>query len=233
MRKLSKVSLVLRELLIALGLNMIAEAWTQQPAPAPQASAAQAGAKPEEGKKPEEAKKPEEEKAFDEVVKDMEVKRGLFTFYRKADENKVLMEILPQQLDKTFLFAGTIDQGTGERGLYASMVAGDFPFLFRRVGKNILWVEKNTNFIAASQTPAARFTARSFTDAILGSAKIQSKPQPERKSVLIDVSEMFVSDLPGFAIGLNQVYQPSSYKFDKDHSAIGEVKSFPENASSK
>ncbi len=232
MRKPSRIVYLFQVLLISLGLTVVRGARAQQPAPTPPAStaAAQAAPKPDETKKAEEAKKPEEEKPFDEVVKDMEVVKGLLTFYRKADENKVLMEILPEQLDKTFLFTGTIDQAAGERGLYASMMGGDFPFIFRRVGKNILWVQKNTNFIAASQTPAARFTARSFTDAILGSAKIQSKPHIGRKSILIDVSELFVSDLPGFTIGLNQVYQPTNYKFDKDRSAIGLVKSFPENA---
>src|ERR1043165_5132780 len=57
-----------------------------------------------EEKKPEPSKG-DEEKPFDDVVKDMEVLKGLFTFYRKAEENRILMEILPEQLDKTFLFA--------------------------------------------------------------------------------------------------------------------------------
>ncbi len=225
MRKPSWIAMVSRSLLLSLSLIVASVAWGQQAAPTPQGSAAtpQAGTK-------EEAKKSEEEKKFDEVVKDMEVIKGLFTFYRNAEENKVLMEILPEQLEKTFLFAGTVDQAVGERGLYASQMGDSFPFVFRRVGKNIQWVEKNTNFIAASQTPAARYTARSFTDAIIGSVKMQSKPHPDRKSVLIDVSEMFLSDLPGFAIALNQVYEPTNYRFEKEKSAIGTVKSFPENS---
>src|SRR3989304_2182960 len=46
-----------------------------------------------------------EEKPFDEVVKDLEVVKGFFTFYCKPDENKVLMEVLPSQMDSLFLFA--------------------------------------------------------------------------------------------------------------------------------
>ncbi|HUL51204.1 MAG TPA: hypothetical protein VLU94_01335, partial [Candidatus Nitrosotalea sp.] len=52
--------------------------------------------KDDKDKKPETPK--DEEKAFDEVVKDMEVTKGLFTFYRKADDGRVLIEILPEQL---------------------------------------------------------------------------------------------------------------------------------------
>ena len=60
--------------------------------------------KPSEEKKDE--KKKEEEKPFDEVVKDMEKIEGLFTYYRNADENKVLLELRPDQLDKDYTVMG-------------------------------------------------------------------------------------------------------------------------------
>ncbi len=211
-----------------LGLAFSMTAVAQQPAPAPQAATPQAGAKPDEAKKPD-APKPGEDKPFDEVVKDMEVSKGLFTFYYKADENKLLMEIQPEQLDKPFLGAFTFDNGTGERGFYASMVGGDGPLVFRRIGKSVQFVLKNTAFIAERGTPSARFTKKSFTDAILGAAKIQAKPHPDRKSILIDPAEIFVTDLPGLGPALNQSYQPSNYRFDKANSAISAVKAFPEN----
>src|SRR5260370_33744680 len=186
-----------------LPLSCAAFAGAQQPANPPEArkdakDAADPQAKPDEAKKPE-APKPGEDKPFAEVIKDFEAKQGLFTFYYKADENKLLLEILPTQLDKVFLFAGTTEQAVGERGLYSSQQGDSFPFVFHRLGKSVQWVEKNTSFTAAPGTPAARFTERSFPDAILGAAKIVSKPHPERNSVLIDVAELFVSDLPGFA----------------------------------
>src|SRR5260370_11924964 len=68
--------------------------------------------KPEEGKKSE-GPKPGEEKTFAEVIKDMEGKQGLFTFYYKADENKLLLEILPTHLDKLFLSPLTTHHTTG------------------------------------------------------------------------------------------------------------------------
>jgi len=214
--------------LICAGLVLTGTSLAQEPTTTVvvrKEAAAQGAPKPDETKGP----KPGEDKAFDDVVKDMEVKKGLFTFYYKADENKLLLEILPDQLDKIFLFAGTIEQATGERGLYAAQMGDSFPFVFRRVGKTVQWVQKNTVFTAQPGTPAARYTARSFADAILGSAKTQSKPHPERKSILVDAAELFVSDLPGFAIYLNRVYQPTNYRFDKGNSALGAVKAFPES----
>src|SRR5712691_11155832 len=231
MSKRARMGWVALAILICAGLILSGTSFARQ-SPAPQQpkkdGAAPQAAKPEEAKKPE-GPKPGEDKAFDEVVKEMEVKKGLFTFYYKADENKLLLEIQPDQLDKVFLFAGTIEQATGERGLYAAQMGDSFAFVFRRVGKTVQWVRKNTLFTAAPGTPAARYTARSFADAILGSGKAQSKPQPERKSILLDAAELFVSDVPGFAIFLNQVYQRTNYRFDKGNSAVGAVKGFPEN----
>ena len=217
--------------LVFLGLGLpytVRAAQTAAPQDAAKAAKDQKPeAKPDDKKA--EAPKPPEEKSFADTVKDMEVKQGLFTFYYKADENKLLIEILPSQLDKAFLLSGTTERAVGERGLYSSQQGGNFPFVFHRLGKTVQFVEKNTNFSAASGTPAARFTDRSFPDAILATAKIASKPHPERNSILLDVTELFMSDLPGFAPALNQVYQPTSYHFDKASSWLGTVKAFPEN----
>ncbi len=182
------------------------------------------------GAKPEGAAKPGDDKPFDEVVKDMDVTKGIFTFYHRADDNKLLMEITPDQLDKTYLFAATLDQGVGERGIYGAQVLGDFPFQFHQIGKNVQFVMENVAFSAPPGSPAARAIARSYPNALLGIARVQSKPHPERKSVLIDVSDLLVKDLPGFAPGLSQTYQPSNYSFDKEKSVIRGVRDFPENA---
>jgi protein-S-isoprenylcysteine O-methyltransferase Ste14 len=196
----------------------------------PKPAKPEAGAKPDAGAKPEAPKGGGDEKPFDEVVKDMTVTKGLFTFYRRADDGKVLIEILPDQLDKTFLFAGTLDQSVGERGFYGAMQLGDFPFVFHQAGKSVQLVMRNPSFSAPPGSPAARAIARSFPGALMAMAKVQSKPHPDRKSVLIDLSELLVKDLPGFAPQLTQAYQPTNYSFDKDKSAIRDVKGFPENA---
>jgi hypothetical protein len=171
-----------------------------------------------------------DDKSFDDVVKDMEVVKGMFTFYRKPDENKTLIEVMPDQLDHVFLFAASIDQSSGERGFYGAQQGGDFAFTFHKVGKTVQWVMKNTTFVADPGSPGARSVARSFPNAILAAAKIQSKPHPERKSILIDAADLLVGrDLPGFAIALNQAYAPTNFSYDKDKSSITSVHDFPEN----
>src|SRR5438045_3827727 len=214
-------------LLLGASLAMTAETAAQKGAEQLKSKARPKPAAKQEDKKTEAAK--DEEKPFDEVVKDMEVLKGLFTFYRKAEDNRILMEILPEQIEKIFLFAATVDRSVGERGLYAAQMGGSFPFSFRKIGKNIQWIIENPAFTAEKGTPAARATARSFPNGILASAKIKSKPHLQRKSLLIDVSDLLVGDLPGFANALKEIYKPTDYSFDKNNSSVASVKTFPEN----
>jgi len=180
--------------------------------------------------KKEEKKPHADEKPFAEIVKDMEVIKGAFTFYRKAEENKVYLEILPAQFDQTLLFAGSIAQSIGERGFYSSQMGGQFPFQFKLVGKNVQWQVINTAFTAQPGTPSAKATSRSFGHSMLGSAKILSQPHPERKSFLINLSDLLLADIPGLAPALSEAYRPTGYRFDKGTSWLGAAKSFEENA---
>ena len=176
------------------------------------------------------AKKPfGDEKAFADVVKDLEVTKGLFTFYRKVDENRIYMEILTNQFGETFLFSGSVDQAVGEKGLYASQMGGHFPFQFRMMGKTVQLVRLNPTFTAARNSPAERATERSFANSIVGSARIMSQPHPERKSFLVNLSDLLLTDIPGMAAALKETYKPSDYRFDKGNSAIAEIKAFPDN----
>lgn len=191
---------------------------------------AKAADKKGEGKKAEEKKKFEDEKSFNDVTKDMDVIKGLFTFYRKTDEGKIYLEIQTNQLEQIFLFSGSIEQSVGERGLYSAQMGGHFPFLFRLVGKQVQWIVKNTTFTAEKNTPAERATKRSFPNSILASTKVISQPHPDRKSYLINISDLVLSDIPGFAPALKEAFKPSDYRFDRGTSSIAAVKSFPENA---
>ena len=233
MMKHAKTWRIVLAIVAGLGLAFSMTGLAQQPAPAPapkapQTAAPQASAQPQGGAPPAGAK-PGEDKPFDEVVKDMEVTKGLFTFYSNADENKLLMEIQPDQLAKIFIFAATVDRTAGENGLYASQVDSTAAIYFQRVGKTVRMMEKNTRFTATPGTPEARSASRSFTDSLLGSAKLLSKSHPERKSILIDTAEFFLTDLPAWVPVLNQIYTPTTYRFDKPNSSMGSVKAFPEN----
>src|SRR5215204_3365223 len=125
--------------ILLLCTSMLSAQQPQQPSPAAQTASPAA-----DPKKPTPAEKPEppKEKAFADIVKDAQVIKGLFTLYR-TDE-KVFLEILPEQLDKIYLVSLTVDSGIGERGFYAAAMAGEAPFVFHKQGKNVQLIVKNT-----------------------------------------------------------------------------------------
>jgi Met-zincin/Domain of unknown function (DUF5117)/Domain of unknown function (DUF5118) len=214
-------------LLLSIPLLCSSMLFAQQPQPqqSPTAqTASPATQTASDAKKPAQPEPPKE-KAFAEIVKDAQVIKGLFTLYR-TDE-KVFLEILPEQLDKIYLVSMTIDSGIGERGFYAAAMAGEAPFVFHKQGKNVQLVVKNTRFVA-DNGPMQRAVARSFSDSILGITKIESLPHPERKSILIDLGAFMLTDLPMLSYDLEATFR-IPYRFDPKNSVFGTVKAFPQN----
>ena len=207
---------------ILLVFAVTLSAQPQQPQQQPSPSAQQAAAP--DAKKPA-APEPPKEKPFAEIVKDAQVIPGLFTLYRT--EEKVFLELLPDQLEKIYLVSLTVDSGIGERGFYAAAMAGEAPILFHKQGKNIQMLAKNTRFIAAAG-PMRRAVDRSFSDSVMGITKIESLPHPERKSVLIDLGALLLTDVPMLSYDLEATFR-IPYRFEPKNSTFGTVKAFPKN----
>ena len=182
--------------------------------------------KPEAGDTAEKKPEPPPDKPFAELIKDARTFEGLFNLYQ-TDE-KVYLEVLPDQFEKLFIVSLTCESGIGERGFYAAQMCGHLPIVFRKQAKNVQLVARNTRFVASETTALHRALDRSFSDSILGSAKIESLPHPERKSVLIDLGGLLLTDLPMQAYALEATFR-IPYRFDAKNSSFGTIKAFPRN----
>jgi Met-zincin/Domain of unknown function (DUF5117)/Domain of unknown function (DUF5118) len=171
--------------------------------------------------------KPSELKGFNEVIKNSSVVKGLFNFYRQKDTGKIYLEIQPQQLNKNFLSTMTMEAGIGERGIYSGMPLQDFLFYFRRVNNNIHFVVRNVNFRVTPGSPQTRSLMRSFSDSVLYSIPIKSI-HPQRKTILIDLGDLLLKDLPGLAASLS-TQLGTTYQLDENKSYFGSAKGFPLN----
>ncbi len=200
---------------LALGL-LGAWLWTS----APSAGAAD---KPKPGK---DDKAEQKEKPFADLVKGAKEVRGLFTIYRAED--KTYLEILPDQFEKVIYVALTLESGIGERGFYASQVGGVAPLVFHKEGKTVQLIRKNTRFMARAGSPIERAVARSFSDSILGTAAVESQPQPDRKSVLVDLGALLLTDLPDLSWALEATFRVP-YAIDTKGSAFGSINGYPKN----
>lgn len=164
---------------------------------------------------------------FDQVIKETEPLEGLFTLYRDKEQGKIYLEIKPEQLNKNFLATITMESGIGERGIYSGLPLQDLLFYLRRVNNNLQFVVRNVNFRTEPGDPQLRSLARSFSDSVLSSLPIQSI-HPTRKSLLIDLGDLMLTDLPGLTPVLNSLLR-SNYQLDSDKSYFGTTKAFPAN----
>ncbi|MEH1790102.1 zinc-dependent metalloprotease [Nostoc sp.] len=158
---------------------------------------------------------------FNEVTKNTQKSVGLFTLYRNKEKNKIYLEIKPEQLNKNYLATATLESGIGERGIYSGMPLQDFLFYFQRVDDKLHFVIRNVNFRTREGDPQVRSLMRSFSDSVLYTVSIKSI-HPERKTILIDLGDLLLTDLAGLSVSLGV---PGS----TDQSYFGNAKAFPQN----
>jgi hypothetical protein len=167
---------------------------------------------------------------FATLTKDTKKIDGLFTLYQK--DEKVWLELRPEDFNKPFFLSPKLATGIGEEGLFGgSMLSGRGRVIeFRRIHNLVQMIARNTEFTAKPASPEGRSVAASFSPSLLASTPIASAPQSERKSVLVDAGSLFVNDM--FAIGsrLQRVYR-QGYGFDGRNSAITTINATPEAVS--
>ena len=155
---------------------------------------------------------------------------GLFRLWQKDD--KVWIEIAPDQFDQLYFFQANVSQGIGENRIYGGMMAG-YPFgpeqvvAFHRIGNTVQLLAKNVKYTAKAGTPEARAVAQAFSDSLLASTPVVSQPHPERKSVLIEANALLLADIPGATSVLERIYR-QSYSFDARNSSLAKVRGTPE-----
>ena len=164
---------------------------------------------------------------FDQLVKGTKPLKGLFTLYRDEAAGKLYAEILPEQLNVNYLCTITMESGIGQGGIYGGMPLEDFLFTFRHVGNKLQFVVPNVFFRTRPGDPLQRSVKRSFSDSVLQALPIRST-HPKRKSFLVDLSPLFLSDLPGLSQSLSSTLG-SAYTLDAGKSSFGPVQTFPLN----
>ncbi|MFM6108568.1 MAG: zinc-dependent metalloprotease, partial [Sphaerospermopsis kisseleviana] len=175
-------------------------------------------------KKPGDITKPyknENLEEFDDVVKDTQKLEGIFTLYRQKENNKIYLEIKPEQLNKNFLATATLESGIGEKGIYSGLPLQDFLFYFQRIDNTLQFVVRNVNFRTREGDPQARSLRRSFSDSVLYNLPIKSI-HPQRKTILIDLGDLLLTDLAGLSASLELSASPEQAYF-------GNAKVFPHN----
>ncbi len=170
--------------------------------------------------------KPGSEKPYDDLIKDKVVISGLFTFYQDTTDNSMLMAIKPSQIGPLYLCGETRTEAEGAFFDNGSM-GQSFPFYFKRVGKQIMLIEKNLRVRADSTSTMEKAVARGISDGLYGSTDVKSQPN-DSGWILVDPAEFFIRDAENinYSLGMSAKLGVS---FDKQNSYFETVKSFPKN----
>ena len=166
------------------------------------------------------------------VIKDAKKFDGLFTLYQK--DEKVWIELRPEDFNQPLYFSPKIAQGIGESRILGGTMVGSYGSFgrsqvieFQRVHTQVRMVAKNRQFRADAGTPQARSVAAGFSDSLLASTLVVSQPHPERKTVLVDAAPLFLGDLLGVATSLQRAYR-QGYSMDGRHTGFTTVRSLPD-----
>jgi len=157
------------------------------------------------------------QKPFADVIKDAKESPGLFHVYQKDD--RVWLEIAPDQFDHPYFFSWNLSRGLGEKFIYGGLMGDSEIVEFHKMGNVVQLVAKNQVYFASEGKPQARAVAEAFSDSLLAAAPIASQPHPERKSVLIDANTLLLSDIPAANGWLERTYR-QMYNFDTRNSGI-------------
>jgi len=167
-------------------------------------------------------------KPFADVTKDAKETIGLFHAWQK--DEKVWIEIAPDQFNVPFQFTSNLSRGVGEQGVYGGMMLGDQIVEWKRIGNLVQLIAKNYSFTGGTNAPIVQGVKEGFTDSLLGAATVQSLPHPERQSVLVDANALLLTDIPvgeRFTTGIHM----RSYTFDAKNSSFEAIRNSPDQSS--
>ncbi len=152
---------------------------------------------------------------FNEVTRGAEKVEGLFTLYKTGDH--LYAEIRSDQFNQPLLTPVTIARGMAQAGIPVG--DDDRVLILRRVDERIQIVRRNIFYKAPAGTPLDKAVKQNYTDSVLMALPIVTQNPMRGGAVLIDLSDVFMSDFAN--IGLGSV--------DRSRSHWVKAKGFPGN----
>ncbi|MDZ7858367.1 zinc-dependent metalloprotease [Sphaerotilus sp.] len=165
------------------------------------------------------------------VTRDARRFGGMITAWQK--DEKVWLELSPHDFNVPLFLSPKLAGGIGEGGVLGGLMggrtgAGKAQWVeFRRIHNQVQLIARNAQYVAKAGTPEARAVAAAFSPSLLASTVVASQPHPDRKTVLVDASALFLGDMLGIGAQLQRTYR-QGYSLDPRNSAITAVRAQPD-----
>jgi len=164
---------------------------------------------------------------FAEVIKDAKETKGLFSLWQK--DEKVFVELAPDQFGVPYLFTVNLSRGVGQAGVYGGMMLTDQIVEWKKIGNTVQLIAKNYAFTGGTNAPIAQGVKEGFTDSLIGSTTVASQPHPDRKTVLVEANALLLTDIPAgmrFTVPIHM----RSYTFDGKNSSFEALRNTADQA---
>jgi hypothetical protein len=152
---------------------------------------------------------------FLEVTRGAEKIDGLFTLHKKGEH--LYAEIRNDQFNQPMLVPVTIARGMAQAGMPAG--DDDMVLVFHKAGEKVQLIRRNIHYKAPSGTPLDKSVKQNYVDSILMSLPIVSINRNAGGAVVIDLSDIFLTDFAQLGLG----------SMDRSRSSWHRVKGFPNN----
>lgn len=147
---------------------------------------------------------------------------GFLSLYQK--EEKVWIELRPDQFDRPLFMSVNMPNGIGERGIYGSQMGASRVVVFHRVGNLVQMIAKNTDYGAKGGTPQALAVQQAFSDSLLAIAPVVSSPHPQSKSILVEANALLFGDIMAMTTRLEAAFR-MTYAMDARNSSFLTIRS--------
>lgn len=217
--------LALNSLRAAVLMAIGAQALAQEPTPptphAPEAPVVVTTPQPAAAPVPVVAPPAAAPRPFAEVVRGAAHLPGFLGLYQK--EEKVWIELRPDQFDQPLFMSVNMPNGIGERGVYGSQMGLSRVVIFHRIGNLVQMIAKNTGFSARKGTPQALAVQQGFSDSLIAIAPVASGPSAQNKSILVEANALLLGDIPSYTTRLEAAFR-MPYQMDARNSSFMTVR---------
>ena len=146
------------------------------------------------------------------MIRDAKQTEGFLPLWKK--EERIWIEVSPEQLDKPMFLGMSFASGLGERRFMPGAFLDDQVVVFRRVGNTLQLLAQNQRMRVTANTPLATTYRENFSDSLLGAAPVASAPHSERKTFLVDSATLLGGDIAALQTLIEATYRVS-YSLDR------------------
>ncbi|NNE93621.1 MAG: DUF5117 domain-containing protein, partial [Verrucomicrobiales bacterium] len=180
-----------------------------------------------------EDKKDKDEKSFADVVKNCDLKDGLFNLYQDRDDGTVYLAVTNEQLDSEYIHFAYVLDGVPSLGLFRGNFLWEQVLTVRRHFDRIEFVAQNTGFYFDPKNAISKAAEANISPAVLASQEIVATTE-DKTTHLIKADDLFLKEF--FA----QVKRATKDDDKKDRLVLGdlsedrtrfrELRNYPENS---